>query len=160
MTLKNKEKEPRPIKKNMGLSDEKNDNIDCFRCGICCTKYHVHVTSSEAHRIADELGISWEEWLDKYIEKRWPRFDSYLLYRQENGNCIFLNQVEGSKLYRCSIHPFRPSSCREWSAGIYRPECQEGLKLFWQLKVNKNGKIEGSKQALTEFHSFLKMLSE
>ncbi len=158
MNAKGKARSPLPTGKNKNTLQEETP-FPCFRCGICCTKYHVHVSDIEAHRITDELGITWEEWLDKYTEKRWPRCDSYLLYRNEDGACIFLDQVPGGKISRCRIHPFRPSSCCEWSPGLYRPECQEGLTRFWELTVNEKGTIAGTREKLADFSAFLKLLS-
>ena len=157
MNAKSRARRALPRGKNKNIPQEETP-FQCFRCGICCTKYHVHVSFIEAHRIADELGFTWDEWLDKYIEKRWPRFDSYLLHRNENGSCVFLDRVSGSKISRCRIHPFRPSSCREWSPGLYRPECQEGLNYFWELTVSEKGIIAGTKEKLADFSSFLKLL--
>ena len=159
MNAKSKSKNIPPTKESKKRQEDTEEKeFNCFLCGICCTKYHVHVTLPEAHRIAAELGLIWGEWLDKYIEPRWPGYDSCLLRRKENGSCLFLEEVAGSKLYRCQIHPFRPSSCREWSPGLHRTECQQGLTQFWQLTVNNEGKIKGTKEKLADFHSFLNSL--
>jgi hypothetical protein len=50
----------------------------CFLCGVCCTKYQIRLTFIEARRIANELGLTWEEWLDMYTSQGWPRSDSFL----------------------------------------------------------------------------------
>ncbi len=148
-----------PTKENIKRREKPTEEeLKCFRCGVCCTKYHVHVSSLDAQRIVDVLGITWEEWLDKYTEPRWPRCDSYLLKRRDSGACIFLDEVEGNKLYTCRIHPFRPSSCREWSAGLCRQECITGLKIRWGLSIDQTGEIKGTIKELANFYSFLKLL--
>ena len=149
-----------PRRRGKKSQQDISNEFPCFRCGVCCSKYHVHITLSEAHRIADDLGITWDEWQEKYVEQRWPGSESYLLRRREDGTCVFLDKVAGSKICRCRIHPFRPSSCREWNPGPYRLECQEGLKLFWELTVSKEGKIQGTKEKIADFHAFLKLLEQ
>ncbi len=83
--------------------------IACFRCGICCTEYQVNLSVAEGQRIADRLGLVWEEFLNRYVDKSWPGIKNFLL-RKRNGACVFLERIEGSKVTRCRIHAFRPSS--------------------------------------------------
>jgi hypothetical protein len=56
---------------------------------------------------------------------------------------------------RCIIQPFKPSSCREWQPSLYQRECQQGLAQCWGLTVNPSGRVEGSKQSLLGFCSFV-----
>lgn len=76
--------------------------------------------------IADELGFDWDEWLDRYVDQRWPGTDSFLL-RHCNGACVFLERIEARDVTRCLIQSFKPSACREWTPSLYRRDCQEGL---------------------------------
>ena len=130
----------------------------CFRCGICCTKYQIHLTMIEARRISDELGITWDEWLDRYTDQNWPRSDSFILRRCKRA-CVFLELMEGSSITRCLIQSFKPSACREWNPSLYRRDCQEGLAKHWGLTVSPLGQLEGSEQDLRRFHSFLESLA-
>lgn len=130
----------------------------CFRCGVCCTKYQNHLTLIEARRIAAELGLIWEEWLDRYISESLPGSDSFLL-RRCNGACVFLERVEDSNITRCLIHPFKPSACREWNPSLYQRDCQEGLAKYWGLTVSPLEQLEGSGHDLRRFHSFLESLA-
>ena len=123
--------------------NEKVVSTRCFLCGVCCTKYQIHLTLIEARRIADELGLNWEEWLDRYTGLGWPGSDSFLL-RRYNGACVFLEHVEGSYITRCLIQPFKPFACREWNPSLYQRDCQEGLVKYWRLKVSPLGQLEGS----------------
>jgi len=112
--------------------------IVCFRCGICCTEYQVNLSLAEGQRIADRLELIWEEFLNRYVDKSWPGIKNFLL-RKRNGACVFLERVEGSKVTRCRIHAFRPSSCMDWVPSLYRRECQKGLANYWGLAVSLSG---------------------
>jgi len=104
-----------------------NNTFTCFRCGVCCRKFQVRLNRDEAERIAGKLKMSRAEFLNTYIDRRWPGITSYLI-RQINGACAFLKQDGKNQPATCLIHPFRPSSCRDWLAGPDKPECQEGLE--------------------------------
>ncbi len=59
---------------------------------------------------------------------------------------------------RCLIQPFKPSSCREWKPGLYHRECREGLVKYWQLTVSRLEQLEGAKEKLRDFCSFIESL--
>ena len=146
------------IQVNERGGEPKELSIPCFRCGVCCTRYQVRLSLIEARQIADELGFDWDEWLDRYVDQRWPGTDSFLL-RHCNGACVFLERIEARKLTRCLIHSFKPSACREWTPSLYRRDCQEGLIKYWGLTVSPSGQFEGSQEKLREFYSFLESLA-
>ena len=104
----------------------KESSLPCFRCGVCCTRYQVLLSLVEAQQIANELGLAWDEWLDLYVDRRWPGNDSFLL-RHCNGACVFLGRIEAHNVTCCLIQSFKPSACREWAPSLYRRDCQEGL---------------------------------
>jgi len=132
--------------------------IACFRCGICCTEYQVNLSLTEGQRIADRLELVWEEFLNRYVDKSWPGIKNFLL-RKRNGACVFLERIEGSKVTRCRIHAFRPSSCMDWVPSLYRRECQKGLANYWGLAVGLSGQLEGSTQKVREFCDLLESLA-
>jgi Fe-S-cluster containining protein len=113
-------------------------SIPCFRCGVCCTKYQVRLNLVEARKIANELRLAWDEWLDLYVDQSWPGTNSLLL-RQCKGGCVFLEQIKGSNMTRCVIQHFKPSSCREWIPNLYQRECQQELTQCWGLTANLLG---------------------
>ncbi len=137
-------------------SEHKNSSIECFRCAVCCIKFQVRLNLIEAHRIADHLGLPFEVFLERYTDHRWYGPDSLL--RQLDGACVFLVGDTGSKLRNCRIHMIKPQACRDWTPGLDRPECREGLAKHWQLSVNSSGQLEGSEENLQKFHSFLESL--
>jgi len=134
-------------------------DIPCLRCGVCCSRYVIHVAWLEAHRIADGLGIIWDEFEQTYLEPHWPD-SSYYLLRKLEGKCIFLIKGEGSDTGKasCYIHPFRPDACREWTPSLYRHPCQEELTRRWGLAINAKEQIEGPAESLREFHVALALL--
>lgn len=134
------------------------DSMPCFRCGVCCTKYEVYLSLIEGRRIADELGLSWDEFLYRYVSQNSSNPESFILRRNEKA-CVFLENVGNSNTSRCLIHPFKPSACREWNPSLYRRDCQEGLTKYWGLTVSPFGLPEGPEQNLRRFHSLLESLS-
>lgn len=99
-------------------------SFPCLRCGVCCSKYQALMNRTEAQQVADGLGISFEEFLDKYTDHRWGGTESFLL-RHQGGGCIFLSR-DAHNLATCSINSFKPSDCSAWAADPSKPECQEG----------------------------------
>lgn len=136
-------------------SGQEEPTIVCFRCGECCTKYHVCLSLIEAQKIADEMRLAFDEWLDRYVDKHWQQRESFVL-RQRNGACIFLERADPSNKTSCLIHHVKPLVCREWTASLYRRECREGLAKYWGLTVSPLGQLEGAEEKLRDFYSFLK----
>ena len=129
--------------------------IPCFCCGVCCTKYHVRLNLIEAHRIADGLRITWNEFVGEYTDQYYPGAESFLLQRRD-GACVFLGcTTDTCHISRCLIHSFKPSSCRDWEPSLYRRDCREGLGRYWELEINSSGNVEGPAERLRDFHSFL-----
>jgi len=131
--------------------------IVCFRCGVCCIRYQVCLTLVEARRIADHLGLPLMLFLERYVDHHWYGLESFLL-RQHDGACTFLERSEDGKKTSCLIHSMKPAACREWTPSLYRRECREGLVKFWQLTVSPSGQLEGTKEKLVDFHSFIESL--
>jgi len=107
--------------------------IPCFRCGICCTCYQAPLEPEDIENIASALRISSPDCISRYAHKA-PIKEGYLLKQTEKG-CIFLAWDEDEKA-SCTIYPSRPKACREWTPGLSRPECLEGL-----AKLKSKGQI-------------------
>ena len=105
---------------------------ECFRCGICCTRYQPRLSPEEVKTIAETLGLSIEDFLYRYAQSTKV---GYLLRQSENG-CVFVSWEEDNARASCSIYPFRPESCRNWVPSLSRPECREGL-----TRLKAKGKI-------------------
>ncbi len=96
--------------------------LECFRCGICCTRYQPPLLPEEVESIAAGLGMSATDFLSRYGQLTNV---GYLL-RQEQDHCVFLVREDEAR-YSCSIYPHRPIACRNWPASLSRRECRDGL---------------------------------
>ena len=139
------------------LVEQAEPRILCFRCGICCRRYRVRLSLVEGRCIADGLRLTWNEFQRKYIEKHWRGADTFFL-RQNRGACSFLEHAEGSNKTSCSIHPFKPYACRDWTPSLYRCDCQEGLAKYWGLTVGCSSELRGPEERIERFQSFLASL--
>ncbi len=128
--------------------------MPCFQCGICCSVYQVRIEMQEAQAIAAHMGFELYDWVGRYCDPRWRGTTSFLI-RHEGDGCVFLLPDAEKKIALCSIHGVRPSSCREWVAGLHKPECREGLRSCWRITVSSDGRMEGSPKALAAFDEFL-----
>lgn len=131
--------------------------LPCFLCGECCSRFQVRLEADEARRIARELGLGWDEFLDKCIDPRWPGTESFLL-RHVAGGCLFLDRDPIRRTATCRIHAFKPSACQEWQASPEKPECCDGLMANWGLTVTPSGRVQGPDATVQEFRSFLEEL--
>ncbi|MBN1900133.1 YkgJ family cysteine cluster protein [Candidatus Sumerlaeota bacterium] len=83
------------------------ENFHCQQCGECCSgEGVVNVTEEEISRIADYLGVSVEEFKEKWTRAAF--FKGYWLQEKPNKDCIFL---EGNQ---CVIQPVKPEQCRSF----------------------------------------------
>ncbi len=128
-------------------------NLPCFRCGVCCHRYQPRIDLTEARVIADSLGTTWQEFVANYLDSRYFGEERFLL-RQKNGACIFLERID-EKVTTCTIHLFKPSACRDWTPGLFRKECQTGLAQMWKLTVDQKGNLQGDKDDVARFYSFI-----
>ncbi len=122
----------------------------CLRCGRCCRIPDgvVYLSHSDIERLAEFLGISEEEFLEKYTVVR----GKFRVLRDfPNGDCIFLRQ-DG-----CSVYPARPTQCRTfpfWRSNISSPHAWERTaaecpgvnvgRLYsrWEIELIADGKAE------------------
>lgn len=126
--------------------------IECFRCGICCTRYQSPLTPEEVETIAGELRVSPSGFLSKYVQ---VTVTGYLLRQTEKG-CIFLDWDEGEVTANCSIYPFRPEACRNWTPSLSRRECQEGLtRLKAKDRIIPVQELYPSPEAIERFYESL-----
>ena len=132
--------------------------IPCLRCGECCRRYQVRLDLPEAERIAGELGLALDAFRERYADRRWPGEKSILVC-QENGCCPFLDRSGESGDELCVIHTFKPSSCREWTPGLDRRECQDGLARRWGVAVDSSGELRGPDERMRDFRLFMESLA-
>lgn len=86
----------------IALNKEAFKKIDCLDCANCCTVMSPTYKKSDIKRIARHLGMSYQQYFDKY------------LYKDETGD--FMNRKTPCQFLKadkkCSIYPVRPDDCR------------------------------------------------
>ena len=102
---------------------DKNEAMECRRCGVCCMKHQAFVTPTDIDRIVKYLGITVNDWEKLYDDSRW-QYSEYRLIRHVDGACAFLKFDEG--LSTCLIHAMKPACCANWQPGPDKKECREG----------------------------------
>jgi Fe-S-cluster containining protein len=92
------------------------DNVACPPgCAECCSGYEPFVNKGDVRRIADYLGLSYEQTLRDYVVQR-PSADGfhegYLKKVTDDlaSQCVFLKGKESGKYY-CGIYEARPHDC-------------------------------------------------
>ena len=79
--------------------------FECRMCGHCCQgEGGIIMTAKDRKRLAEFLGMSEEEMVNKFSESVNGKIR---LQSREDGYCVFFN--EG-----CGVHPGRPDICRAW----------------------------------------------
>ena len=126
-------------------------HIECLCCGTCCSRHQPNLSLSEARRVADTMGLDRETFRESYTDQRWPATNSFL-FRHEKGACVFLARDPVTEKATCRIHAFKPNSCLEWPASVFKRDCQAGLKR-WNLTVNNTGDIRGSAGSIERFRA-------
>ncbi|ABW68691.1 YkgJ family cysteine cluster protein [Desulfosudis oleivorans] len=92
----------------------------CNGCGLCCRDFaYIRLSQDDIKALENFTGLTPEAFadnVDKAGEKRFMKF-------QENGDCIFLNIIDGASL--CSVYEARPAACRDYpSTDIQRETCR------------------------------------
>lgn len=101
--------------------------IECFRCGLCCTRYRPRVSRKEVARISTQLGLCVADFKSRYVRTMPDSGDEVL--DGEGDRCPFLSWDAIACKAECRIHSVRPEACRRWAASLSRSECREGLGL-------------------------------
>ncbi len=144
-----------------GCSDQEDTaaepfDLPCIRCGVCCSIYQVRIGTAEAIAIAERMGMERWDWVGRYCDPRWHDTRSHLIRHDADG-CVFLDRSSPGVVL-CSIYDVRPSACRDWAAGVFKPACREGLRRYWQVEVNDAGRLQGSAESLARLDRFFRLL--
>ncbi|MBN1808762.1 MAG: YkgJ family cysteine cluster protein [Planctomycetes bacterium] len=81
--------------------------FSCKQCGACCSGKpgYVWVNDAEITGIAARLGLSREDFRDKYLKLT---YRGYSLTEKANYDCILLENG------KCLVYDIRPRQCRTW----------------------------------------------
>ncbi|MBL8747336.1 MAG: YkgJ family cysteine cluster protein [Phycisphaerae bacterium] len=128
--------------------------FECTQCGRCCSGApgYVLFTSEEAERIAERLGVSVQEFLDRYTTHlKMPvsgRSRTFKEIESEHGNdCIFLDRATQPGKTLCAIHDLRPAQCRTFP---FWPEHVESPRSWQRLSRECEGIERGPIVPLTQ----------
>jgi len=113
------------VKEKIKGSKSKENQMECRRCGVCCTKHQAFVTPMDIDRIVNYLGITVNDWEELYDDSRW-QYSEYRLIRHVDGACAFLTFDKG--LATCWIQAVKPECCANWQPGPEKAECKEGME--------------------------------
>lgn len=95
----------------------------CHRCGNCCrVDGYVRLRSGEAELLAEAMGLSEREFIDKYTRLTADR-QCLSLTEKQDGSCIFLSSNS-----TCEINDLKPVQCRNfphtWHFRGYKELCR------------------------------------
>ena len=84
----------------------------CTRCGACCRwSGYVWLTDEEVGQLAGSLGLSVDEFTDRYTRLTDDRRGLSLVERADES-CVFLTDTN-----HCQVYPVRPQQCRDFPNG-------------------------------------------
>jgi Fe-S-cluster containining protein len=96
------------------------DNVACPPgCAECCSGYEPFVSKSDVQRIADHLGMTYDDVMREYIVER-PSADGFHVgwVRKVSDdladNCVFLMGSRSGRYY-CGIYEARPHDCGDFT---------------------------------------------
>jgi len=133
--------------------------ISCLCCGTCCRKYQPRLTADEVKLISEKLDLSSQQFIQDYTDHRWPGTQSFLLIHK-NEQCVFLDTFPEKDISLCRIHSIKPACCRDWATGLNKPECQEGLKNKFGIKVDSSDRMEASPEQELQLKQHLEMIDQ
>jgi Fe-S-cluster containining protein len=102
------------------------ENLSCPPgCAECCSGYEPFVSGPDVQRIADHLGMTYEDVMKEYVVGRESADGSYVgwlrkvteegEYSEETSDkCVFLMGSRSGRYY-CGIYEGRPHDCREFT---------------------------------------------
>ena len=107
---------------------EKGLSFSCTQCGNCCSgpPGYVWFNDDEARAMADDVGLSEDEFRKRYARRFGKRWSLAEVKRDGKYDCVFLKRDENGKAL-CSVYRSRPQQCRTWP---FWPELLESEKAW------------------------------
>ncbi|MBV9402179.1 MAG: YkgJ family cysteine cluster protein [Candidatus Eremiobacteraeota bacterium] len=96
------------------------ENVACPPgCAECCSGYEPFVSRADVLRIAEHLGLTFNDVMREYVVPRKSADGYYLGYLRKvdediASRCLFLKGTRSGRHY-CGIYSARPGDCREFS---------------------------------------------
>ena len=109
------------VKSRLESPDPERAAVHCDRCesSLCCRKYNVLTTSGDLERLANGLGQTVSQLVDKHTVAAVDWSGDYKRQlacdEDEDGDekCVFL-EPDDTGIYRCTVYEHRPEICREF----------------------------------------------
>ncbi len=88
-------------------------------CAECCSGYEPFVSKSDVQRIADHLGMTYDNVMREYVVSRPSADGHYVGWLRKISDdladqCVFLMGNRSGRYY-CGIYAARPGDCREFT---------------------------------------------
>jgi Fe-S-cluster containining protein len=81
----------------------------CKKCAECCKNHpFVDLSENEIYSLKQLTGLH----SDVFTNKKGKIVEEYFLQFQENGDCFFLNENNGS--FSCTVYEARPEICKNY----------------------------------------------
>ena len=81
----------------------------CNKCAECCKNSpFVELSKNEINSLEQVTGLHF----DVFTNPKGKAVEEYFLQFQENGDCFFLNENNGS--YSCGVYEARPGICKNY----------------------------------------------
>ena len=95
------------------LHNELFADNDCSKCRNCCKEYGTTLKEEELKTIAEFLGLTKEEFVDKHLTQSTEGFviEALCCFLKENGEC----EIEACKPTSCKEFPHTNKPERLWS---------------------------------------------
>ncbi len=100
---------------------------NCSQCGDCCKLFLINLSEEEYK--SERYGTVFDEFVDDFQEAE--MVGANILAQKKDGSCVYLKDK------RCSIHNFRPISCRNFFCDSDNPQFKSMIE---KIKEYKNGK--------------------
>ena len=110
-----------PLRREFVLERSAPFSYECGGCSRCCRGKVIPLTPYEVARIAEHLGTTTTETLE-----RWTTRGGSALAARADGACVFLGE-QG-----CSVHSARPLACRLYPLG--RSIAPDGTERFAEIE--------------------------
>ena len=78
--------------------------MNCSQCGVCCKLFLINLTEEEYR--SGKYKTVYDEFVDDFFEAE--QIGANIIEQKEDESCFYLKDG------KCSIHSFRPDSCRNF----------------------------------------------
>ena len=107
--------------------------FECTQCGNCCSggPGAVWFTAEEAEGMARALGVTVDQFIERYTRRVGGRRSLKELVRNGQHDCVFLDRDSRPGKAICQLYKSRPSQCRTWPwwpENVESPEAWEATK--------------------------------